>query len=105
MRNLRPKTVEAYVHLVDQAIIEVEELMACIEFEVDDAGDQLRVLEPLVSSLKALRAGMADGSYQFENRDLPFMEVATKMSSQLPFSQLLTVINDTHRYGLNIETD
>ena len=105
MKNLRPKTADEYVNLVDEAVIEVDELMACIEFDTEEPGDQLRVLEPLLASLKTLRNSMADGSYQFDNKDLPFMTVANKMSSQLPFSQLLSVINDTHRYGLNTETD
>lgn len=105
MRDQRPKTAEEYVKLVDDAIVEVDELMACIEFEMDDPGDRLRIIEPLLSSLKALRASMADGSYQFENKDLPFMEVANRMSSQLPFSELLASINETHRNGLNIESD
>jgi hypothetical protein len=33
------------------------------------------------------------------------MAVARKMNTQLPFSQLLALINDTHRNGLDIESD
>jgi hypothetical protein len=105
MVDMRAKTAEAYVRLVDQAIIEIEEFIACLEFDMDDPGDQLRVLTPLFDELKLLRQGMADGSYEFENKDLPFMDVANKLSSQLPFAQLLVAINQTHRYGLNIESE
>jgi len=105
MVSMKPKTAQQYVEMVDQAIIEVDEFIACLEFDMEDPGDQLRVLTPLLQSLRDLRASMADGSYQFENKDLPFMEVAQKLNTQLPFSHLLALINDTHRYGLDIESD
>ncbi|MBF0470624.1 MAG: general secretion pathway protein GspF [Gammaproteobacteria bacterium] len=105
MIDQRPTTAEEYVHLVEQAIIEVEEFMACLEFDMEDPGQQLQVLEPILAQVKVLRAGMADGSYRFVNEDLPFMNVANRLSSQLPFTNLLAVINRTHRYGLNIEQE
>lgn len=105
MVDLRPKTAEAYVKMVDQAIVEIEEFIACLEFDMEDPGDQLRVLNPLLEQVREMRRGMADGSYEFENSDLPFMEVANRLSSQLPFTSLLAVINQTHRQGLNIDAD
>ena len=105
MVDMRAKTAEAYVKLVEQAIIEVDEFIACLEFDMDDPGDQLRVLTPLLEEVTHLRQGMADGSYEFENKDLPFMDVANRLSSQLPFTQLLEAINQTHRYGLKIESE
>ncbi len=100
-----PKTAEDYVRLVDQAIIEIEEFISCLEFDMDDPGEQIAVLDPLIKNLHDIRQSMADGSYEFENKDLPFMEVANKLTTQLPFSQLLAVINETHRQGLNIEAN
>jgi hypothetical protein len=105
MVDMRAKNVEAYVGLVDQAIIEIEEFIACLEFDMEDPGDQMRVLTPLFDEVKKMRQGMADGSYEFENKDLPFMDVANRLSSTLPFTQILVAINQTHRYGLNIESD
>lgn len=105
MVDLRPKTAEEYVRMVDQAIIEIEEFIACLEFDMENPGDQLRVLNPLLDQVREIRQGMADGSYEFANKDLPFMEVANRLSSQLPFTSLLAVINQTHRQGLNIESD
>lgn len=103
MVDMRPKSAEEYVRLVDQAIIEIEEFIACLEFDMENPGDQLRVLNPLLDEVRLIRAGMADGSYEFENKDLPFMDVANRLSSQLPFTHLLAVINLTHRHGLNID--
>ena len=98
----RPKTVEEYVKLVDQAIIEVDEMMACIEFESEDSGSQSRFLDPVLANLRDIRASMADGSYSFDDKDLPFMGVANKLGNTLPFSELLAVINITHRKGLDV---
>ncbi len=105
MVDMRAKTVEEYVRLVDQAVVEIDEFIACLEFDMDDPGDQLNVLNPLLQAATDIRQSMADGSYEFENKDLPFMEVANRLSTQLPFAQLLVAINQTHRYGLNIETE
>ncbi len=101
----KPKTAEAYVRLVDQAIIETEELRASYEYDLEDIGRHLAYLEPLEAGLKRLRHSMADGSYAFEERDLPFMAVADKYREQIPFTRLLVIINDTHRTGLNVEAD
>jgi hypothetical protein len=105
MKDMRPQSAEEYVNMVDQAITEVDEFIACLEFDMEDPGDQLRVLTPLLENLRSVRAAMADGSYQFENRDLPFMEVANRFNTRLPFSLLLATINQTHRNGLKIGDD
>jgi hypothetical protein len=105
MYHNHPKTVKEYVRLIDQAIIEIDEFIACLEFDMDEPGEQISVLQPVLNSLQVIRHSMEDGSYEFKNADLPFMEVANKLTTQLPFSQLLAVINETHRQGLNIEAD
>ncbi|QEP43196.1 general secretion pathway protein GspF [Ectothiorhodospiraceae bacterium BW-2] len=105
MYNNHPKTAEEYVELVEQTIIEIEEFIACIEYDMDDAGERLKVLQPLLEHLKSLRQSMADGSYLFGKEDLPIMDISNRLSSQLPFAQLLAVINETHKLGLNIDDD
>jgi hypothetical protein len=100
-----PKTVEQYVKLVDDTLIDVEEFIACLEFEMDEPGQQMQILEPLAASLRKIYESMKDGSYLFGDEDLPFMDVANKLSSSLPFTQHLAVINETHKKGLNIEDD
>ncbi len=66
MVSMKPKTAEQYVHPADQAIIEVDEFIACLEFD---------------------------------------MEGANKLNTRLPFAHMLALNNDTHRYGLDIDTD
>jgi hypothetical protein len=103
MLKQRPKSPEAYAQMVDQAIIEVEELVACYEYDMEDVGKHLEYLDPLMQGLRRLRASMADGSYEFGNEDLPFMPLVVKHRSQLPFSELLVTINETHRNGLAVD--
>ncbi len=100
-----PKSIEQYVKLVDDTLIDVEEFIACLEFDMDDPGTQIQILEPIVAVLATMRAEMADGSYLFGKEDLPFMNVANKLSLSLPFTQHLAVINETHIKGLNIEDE
>lgn len=103
MLNLRPKSAEAYVKMVEQAIIEVEELVSCYEYDMEDVGKHLEYLEPLLQGLRRLRAAMADGSYEFGSDDLPFMPLVVKYRAQLPFAELLVTINETHRNGLAVD--
>ena len=49
---------------------------------------------------------MVDGSYHFQDKDLPFMEIVRQHGLfSLPFRDLLSLINDTHRKGLLIEEE
>jgi len=102
MVNMTPKTAKEYV---DEAIIEVDEFIAGLEFDMEYPGEQLRILTPNLEKLREPRASLADGSDEFKNQDLPFMAVTNKLDTQLPFSHMLALINDMHRNGLNIETD
>lgn len=101
--DIQPKSAEAYVDLVNQAIIEVEELKASYEFDMEDAGAHFAYLNPLLEQLQTLRQQMADGSYYFDSSDLPFMEIANRYKSLIPFSSLLAMINHTHRHGLAVD--
>ena len=103
MKDLRPSTAQEYVKMVDQAIIEVEEMIACLEYETESASADRGHLDPLMAQLRTLRATMADGSYAFGNEDLPFMPLVWRMGNLLPIGQLLETINQTHRYGLNVD--
>jgi len=102
----RPKTAEAYVDLVEQALFEIEDLRAAAEYDMDSMGAATEFLEELERDVRALRASMADGSYQFGKEDLPFVRVVAKQDERiLPFKSLLLKINETHRKGLEIEEE
>lgn len=100
----RAKTVEQYVDLVDQALFETEELRMAAEYDMESMGASRKFVDELEASVRELRASMSDGSYQFQNRDLPFMEIVERESdAHLPFKYLLRMINETHRQGLDVE--
>lgn len=100
----RPKTAEEYVDLVDQALFEIEDLRAAAEYDMDSMGAATEFLEDLERDVRALRASMADGSYQFGKQDLAFVKVVAKQDERiLPFKQLLLKINETHREGLEVD--
>lgn len=102
----RPKTPEAYVDLIDQAIFEVSDLRAAAEYDMDSMGGAFDFLDELETHMRGMRQRMVDGNYRFEDRDLPFMELVEKHDdSILPFKHLLRIINATHKLGLNVDED
>lgn len=99
----RPKTAEEYVNLVDQALDELDELRFAAEYDMDSMGP-MPFLEPLEEMVRDLRQSMRDGSYRFDNEDLPFMNIVRETSDRkLPFKFLLQMINETHRKGLDVD--
>jgi len=96
-----PKTLDEYIDLVHQAVYEVDELRACIEDDMEEMEECLPFIDPLDAQLRALFESMTRGTYKFpEEDDLPFMPIVKRFGSQIPFKQLLEVINTTHRNGL-----
>lgn len=97
----RPRTAEQYVEMVEQAIVEVQEMRASLEYDMEGEGGVDAILIPLEEALTQLRQSMADGDYHFENKDLPFMDLVRRYRSKLPIAELLATINRTHREGLD----
>ncbi len=103
MEERRPRTPEEYVRLVEQAIGEVHDLRAGLDYDIEEEGARYVFLEPLEKALTELRASMADGSYHFANEDLPYMKLVNRFRRSIPFAKLLARINETHRKGLDID--
>jgi hypothetical protein len=100
----RPKTIEEYVDLVDQALFEVEELRFAAEYDMESLGSANAFVDVLEQEVRKLRASMADGSYQFGREDLPFMALVEKQDERvLPFQELFRAINKTHKEGLEVD--
>jgi hypothetical protein len=99
----KPSTPEEYVALVRQAIFELEDIVEAMGFDVDEIDDSPMYIEVLLKELRAMRAAMADGSYQFGRHDLPMMRVVKQHTDkELPCIRLLYLINQTHREGLDV---
>ena len=97
----KPRTLREYADLVEQALIEVDEMRAVIEYEMDGPSAASAFLGPLEAELKRLKEAIATDTYDFRDEDLPYMRVVDRERLEtLPFKDLLDVINWTHRTGL-----
>ena len=97
----RPATVEEYVALIRDALYEVEEMRAAIEFDEEFMSDASVYINELERNLKDMLQSMQDGSYCWRTGDLEFMKFVRDLDERvLPFRSLLIRINDTHKNGL-----
>lgn len=97
----RPATVEEYVALIKDALYEVDEMRAAIEFDEEYMTDAGAYINELDRTLNDLIQSMTDGSYCWRTGDLPFMDYVRDLDERvLPFRSLLIRINDTHKNGL-----
>lgn len=100
----RPSTPEEYIDLVKQAVFEVEELRAAIEYDMEGMADSTGFIDELETHIKTVYKSFEDGTYEFEDKDLPFMGLVREHGTfTLPFRDLLKIINDTHRMGLDAD--
>jgi hypothetical protein len=100
----RAKTAKEYAALVQQAIHELEDIVEATGFDIDEIDANLGFVEVLQKELRAMRASMRDGSYQFGRRDLPLMRIVKQYTDkELPCIRLFYDINQTHRQGLDID--
>ncbi len=97
-----PKTYDEYVDLVHQAVYEVDEMRAAMEFDPEDMERWSKVLDHLDGVLRQLYDDMISEKYEFPTgRDLPYMQFLNRWGPSFPFQQLLGVINQTHKNGLS----
>jgi hypothetical protein len=97
----RASTMQEYQELINQALFELQDLRASVEFDEEFMGEVLEFVEPLETSIRKLNQDISDGSYCFSKQNLPFMPIVYQTpGSLLPFKQLLIQINDTHIHGL-----
>ncbi len=102
----RARSAEEYIDLVQQALFEVEDMRASIEFDSEGMGDALIFMEKLEAAVKGLHQSMVDGTYTFGRDDLGFMSIVkTAENNALPFKYMLTRINETHKHGLEVEEE
>lgn len=101
---IRARTVDEYVALIREALYEVEEMRASIEFDEESMGPFRQFIDDLETSLKQLYQSMLDGSYCWRTGDLAYMEVIRNLDDKaMPIRNLLTRINETHKKGLETE--
>ncbi|MCP4128526.1 MAG: general secretion pathway protein GspF [Gammaproteobacteria bacterium] len=102
----RARSAEEYAGWVEQAKFEVEDMRACVMYDQEEIGESGRFpafLEPLSEAIESIYQSMCSGEYSFGREDLPFVEILDRHANDIPFYLLLTQINETHRYGLDVD--
>ena len=100
----RARTVEEYVALIKDAIYEVSEMRASIEFDEEGMANVSKFMDELERNLKEIYDSMLSGDYCWRTGDLKYMELIRNMDEgALPFRSLLVQINETHTKGLETE--
>jgi hypothetical protein len=90
--------------MIQEALVEVEELHAAFEWDVEDQARIPPFVGRLRHELRSLLESMRDGSYTWANGELPFIELTRRNGPQIPFADLLDAINETHCKGLDVDT-
>jgi hypothetical protein len=93
--------LEELIDLVHEAVYEVDELRACLEHDDDEASTYAPFLDSLDKMLRELHETMASGQYAGvgQGDDLAYMPLFKKHERDIPFRELLRIINATHREG------
>jgi len=100
----RARTVEEYVAWVKDALYEIGDMRASIEYDEEGMGATKPYMEEIESSLKNIFELMESGDYCWNTGNLSYISVIRDLDEHvIPFRQLLIRINDTHKQGL--ETD
>lgn len=101
-----PSNLEEYLGLIEQALFEISDLRAAIEFDMEGMESSLGIVEELDHDLQHLKASLSEGSHIYANGDLPYMLKIKKLNYKtLPFKSLLEDINRVHRNGMRIDDD
>lgn len=98
-----PKTANEYLDLIDQAIFEMDDVLACADEEVEDMqlSELVPLYEYLVKELKQLHADLVAGKSGFGQGDnLPMAEVVAKWGPRIPCVDILNIVITGYREGL-----
>lgn len=105
---MRPRTLHEFHELVRQALFEIDDLRAAVEYELEEEGmpAELDLLEPIRAELESLLQHLDAGSYTFGGEPLGYMTLIQRLDTPgLPIRPLLLRINDTHCHGLETGAD
>jgi hypothetical protein len=100
-----PKSAEEFIHLLDEAIFELKDALACAGDEGDgmvEFTSNVPLYDQLLEECVELKARFsADQLAVGSGKDLPFMPLVHRDSEQIPFSDLLDLINQGYKNGFN----
>ena len=101
----KTRTPEEYITLVESLREDVFDLREAIEYDGQDMARASVFIDSLEHCVETLYQSFKDGSYQFADEDLPFMEIVKNNNHTeiLPMLHTLKEINRIHRNGLDID--
>ncbi len=100
----KPKNLNEYLRLIDDAVFEMEELIYCAEEEFDNDMDGMtQSFELIVTELRNFQSAVKAGDIvPGEFNDEGFLPLVVKMQSgRLPVQHLLKELDRIARQGLN----
>ncbi len=105
MPAYKPVNIDEYLDLVDQAIYEADEILACADdedaFGAMDFTELLPVYEALAKELRKLHQAIKSGEHQFaDGKNLAYMPLVDAWRTRIPFADILGILNNTHMKGL-----
>jgi len=106
LRN-RARSPDELTEIVNQALDEVEDLRAAIEYDEEFMGESSIIVEPASAGLTRLLSAINNDNYQPGEGDwLQFLEALRDIDHRaVPFWPLLKLIIDTHENGYQTEED
>ena len=85
------RTAEEYVAMVKDLREDVFDLREAVEYDSEEMGRAAIIIEALEHIVNALYESFVDGSYEFKDEDLPYMQIVKEnnYTAILPMLNLL----------------
>ncbi len=98
-------TADEYIAMANFLREDVFDLREAVEYDPDEMGRSGIIVKPLEKIVSAFYESFADGSYEFKDEDLPYMNTVKEnnYTAILPMLNLLKEVNRIHRNGLDID--
>jgi hypothetical protein len=105
--RIRARNSNELTEIINQALDEVEDLRAAIEYDEEFKGESSIIVEPASAGLTRLLSAINNDNYQPGEGDwLQFLETLREIDhSAVPFWPLLRLIIETHENGYQAEED
>jgi hypothetical protein len=102
--SIRAKSMKEYIGIVKEALYEIDDLRASVEYDEEYMEGALSFINDLDAGVRRLLQSLEDGSYEFGKGELPFIDIVRNVSDNLlPFKHLFMRIELTHKQGLDEE--
>ena len=103
----RARSPDELAEIINQALDEVEDLRAAIEYDEEFMGESSIIVDPASTGLTRLLSAINNENYQpGEGNWLQFLEALRDIDHRsVPFWPLLKLILETHENGYQTEDD